>query len=244
MPKACPAGTGTTTATTSWTAGSRWPRRTAGPRPTPSASVPRWTPKHMQYSNFRRIRPGGLAAVLIGWSFVSPRLPARGRLVLQAGLAGLLVRVTSAPLGLRPPRLWAGLRLGLAAGSAAAAGVLVATSVPAVRLSMAERTLPAFASTWLGLQIPLGTVWAEEAAFRAALGTVAARAYGASGGRLLQAAAFGLSHIPDARATGEPVLPTVLATGGAGWVFGWLAERCGSLGAPILVHLAINEAAA
>jgi hypothetical protein len=87
-------------------------------------------------------------------------------------------------------------------------------------------------------------VWAEEAAFRAALAAVAARGYGAAGGRLLQAIAFGLSHIADARATGEPVLPTVLATGGAGWIFGWLAERSGSLSAPMLAHLAINESAA
>jgi uncharacterized protein len=198
----------------------------------------------MQHSNSRRVQALGLAAALVSWSFVGPRLPAPGRLLVQAGLAGLLVRVTRAPLGLRPPRLWAGLRLGLAAGSAAATGVLAATSVPAVRLSMARRELPASASTWLALQIPLGTVWAEEAAFRAALAAVAGRAYGAAGGRLLQGVAFGLSHIADARATGEPVLPTVLATGGAGWILGWLAEHSGSLSAPMLAHLAINESAA
>jgi uncharacterized protein len=198
----------------------------------------------MQHSNSRRLQALGLAAGLVGWSFAGPRLPARNRLLLQAGLAGLLVRVTRAPLGLRPPRLWAGLRLGLAAGSAAATGVLTATSVPAVRLSMAGRELPASASTWLALQIPFGTVWGEEAAFRAALAAVAGRAYGAAGGRLLQAVAFGLSHIADARAAGEPVLPTVLATGGAGWIFGWLAEHSGSLSAPMLAHLAINESAA
>ncbi len=198
----------------------------------------------MQHNDFRRVRPLGLAAGLVGWSFVVPRVPARWRLPLQVGGAGLLVLATRPALGLRPPRLWAGLRLGLVAGSAAASGVLAATSIPAVRLSMIGRQLPASTSTWLGWQIPLGTVWAEEAAFRAALATVAARAYGASGGRLLQAAAFGLSHIPDARATGEPVLPTVLATSAAGWIFGWLAKRSGSLGTPILAHLAINEAAA
>jgi uncharacterized protein len=198
----------------------------------------------MQHSNSRRVQALGLAAGLVSWSFVGPRLPAPGRLLLQAGLAGLLVRVTRAPLGLRPPRLRAGLRLGLAAGAAAATGVVAATSVPAVRLSIAKRELPASASNWLAVQIPLGTVWAEEAAFRAALAAVAGRAYGASGGRLLQAIAFGLSHIVDARATGAPVLPTVLATGGAGWIFGWLAERSGSLSAPMLAHLAINESAA
>src|SRR5271163_1168715 len=198
----------------------------------------------MQHNGFRRIGAVGLAAALVDWSFVSPRFPARARLLLQAGLGGLLVVVTRAHLGLCPPRLWAGLRLGLAAGSAAAAGILAATSLPAVRRSMVERELPAPASAWLVLQIPLGTVWGEEAAFRAALAAVAARVYGTSGGRLLQAAAFGLSHIADARATGEPVLPTVLATGGAGWVFGWLAEHSGSLSAPMLAHLAINESAA
>lgn len=198
----------------------------------------------MQHNDFRRAQALGLAAGLVGWSFVVPRIPVQWRLPMQAGVGGLLVLVTRPALGLRPPRLWAGLRLGLANGSVAASAVLAATSIPGVRLSMIGRQLPASAWAWLAVQIPLGTVWGEEAAFRAALATVAARAYGASGARLLQAAAFGLSHIPDARATGEPVLPTVLATGGAGWIFGWLAERSGSLGAPILAHLAINEAAA
>src|SRR5581483_1031892 len=103
---------------------------------------------------------------------------------------------------------------------------------------------PASAPGWLWLRIPVGTVWAEEAAFRAALGGVAAEGFGASGGRMLQATAFGLSHIADARETGEPVLATVLVTGIAGWMFGWLADRSGSLAAPMLVHLAINEAGA
>lgn len=197
----------------------------------------------MQHNDCRTARALGLAAALVGWSFVGPRIP-RARLPVQAGLAGLLVLATRAPVGLCPPRLWAGMRLGLAAASMAATAVLAATTVPAVRLSMAERKLPTSAWTWLAVQIPLGTVWGEEAAFRAALAAVAAHAFGASGGRLLQAVTFGLSHIADARATGEPVLPTVVVTGGAGWIFGWLAERSGSLSAPMLAHLAINESAA
>jgi membrane protease YdiL (CAAX protease family) len=198
----------------------------------------------MQRNNFRRMQAAGLAGALVGWSFVGPRITTRRRSPAQAGLAALLVLLTRAPLGLRPPPLWAGLRLGLVAGAVAGTTVLTATSVPAVRLSMAERELPAPASTWLAVQIPLGTVWGEEAAFRAALAAVAGRAYGGCGGRVLQAAAFGLSHIADARATGEPVLATVLATGGAGWIFGWLVERSGSLSAAMLTHLAINESAA
>jgi uncharacterized protein len=198
----------------------------------------------MRDTHFRRISALTLSAGLVGWSFVSPRLPSAWRVALQAGVGGLLVLVTRAPLGLWPPRLWPGLRLGSAAGAAATTAIAAATLLPLVRLSMAVRELPAWLPGWLLLRIPVGTVWAEEAAFRAALATVGSGAFGKAGGRLLQAAAFGLSHIADARATGEPVLATMLVTGVGGWLFGWLTDRSGSLAAPMLVHLAINEAGA
>ncbi len=185
-----------------------------------------------------------LAAALVGWSFVSPRLPNPWRVTVQAGVGALLVLVTRAPLGLGPPRLWAGLRLGSAAGAAAASAIAVTTLVPPVRSAMAVREPPGPVPGWLLLRIPVGTVWAEESAFRAALAAAGSAAFGRAGGRLLQAVSFGLSHIADARATGEPVLATVLVTGVGGWVFGWLADRSGSLAAPMLAHLAINEAGA
>lgn len=195
---------------------------------------------------FHRVRALSLAAGLVVWSFVSPRLPGPWRIALQAGVGGLLVLVTRAPLGLGPPRLWAGLRLGSCAAIVAASTVGATTLVPPVRRSMAMRELPAPVPVpgWLLLHIPVGTVWAEESAFRAALATVGTAAFGKAGGRLLQAAGFGLSHIADARATGEPVIATVLVTGVGGWLFGWLADRTGSLAAPMLAHLAINEAGA
>ena len=149
-----------------------------------------------------------------------------------------------APLGLRPPELWSGLRLGGAAAGAVAVGVAATTAAPRVRAAMGERDLPDSAARWLGFEIPLGTVWFEEALFRGALHTFAARALGPTAGRLAQAVAFGLWHIPDARKAGEPIVGTVLVTGLAGWVFGWLAERSGSLLAPTLAHLAINESGA
>jgi uncharacterized protein len=185
-----------------------------------------------------------LAAGLVAWGFVSPWLPGYWRVAAQAGVGSLLTLRTGAPLGLRPPRLWAGLRLGSAFGAAAVAVIAATTLAPAVRSSMADRRLPAPATPWLALWIPVGTVWAEETAFRGALSAVAADAFGQSGGRLLQSAAFGLSHIPDARAAGEPVVGTVLVTGFAGWLFCWLADRSGSLAAPMLLHAAINEAGA
>jgi CAAX protease family protein len=198
----------------------------------------------MRDTRFRTVCALSLSAALVGWSFVSPRLPSTWRVVLQAGVGGVLALATRAPLGLRPPRLWAGMRLGSAAGAAAATVMAATTPLPPVQLSMAVRELPASAPGWLLWRIPVGTIWAEEAAYRAALATVGSRAFGNSGGRLLQAAAFGLSHIADARATGEPVLATVLATGVGGWLFGWLADRSGSLAAPMLAHLAINETGA
>ncbi|MEB4207805.1 CPBP family intramembrane glutamic endopeptidase [Mycobacterium sp. 94-17] len=198
----------------------------------------------MSASAFRRSAALLLAAVLVGWSFVSPRLPASWRTILQAGVGVLLVAATRAPLGLGPPRLWAGLRLGSLAGFSVAGAVVATTALTPVRRSMADRTPPATPPAWLLLQIPVGTVWSEESAFRGALAAAGSAAFGVRGGRLLQAGAFALSHIADARATGEPVAATVLVTGIAGWLFGWLADRSGSLAAPVLAHLAINEAGA
>jgi uncharacterized protein len=198
----------------------------------------------MSDGRFRRPWALSLAAALVGWSYLGPRLPAGWRVTLQAGVGALLALVTRSPLGLRPPRLWAGLRLGSAAGVAAASAIAATTPVPPVRLSMAAREPPASVPGWLLVRIPVGTVWSEEVAFRAALATAGSEAFGKTGGRLLQATAFGLSHIADARATGQPVVATVLVTGIAGWLFGWLADRSGSLAAPMLAHLAINEAGA
>lgn len=190
------------------------------------------------------VRAVALASGLVGWSFVGPRIPIRWRAPAQAGVGTLLVLATRPALGLKPPTLWRGLRLGLAATAAVAGVVAASTAVPAVRLAMAARDVPGSAAGWLALRIPLGTVWAEEAAFRAALATSAADGFGPATARLLQAGAFGLFHIADARGTGAPVVPTVLVTGVVGWVFGWLADRSGSLAAPLLAHLAINEVGA
>jgi membrane protease YdiL (CAAX protease family) len=185
-----------------------------------------------------------LATTLVGWSgFVGPRLAPRWQLPVHAVMATALVLSTRAPLGLRPPALGRGLRLGLAVAGAVTAGVAATTAAPRIRDGMAARDLPDPA-VWLLVRIPIGTVWSEEAAFRAALGSVAESAFGPRWGRVVQSAAFGLSHVADARRAGESVLGTVLVTGAAGWAFGWLYARSGSLAAPMLAHLAINEAGA
>jgi uncharacterized protein len=193
----------------------------------------------------KRIRALVLAAGLVVWSgLVAPRIPARLLVPLHAAGSVGLVALTKGPLGLRRPAVWRGLRLGALAASVVSAGVAATTTLPRMRTAMAERELPEPVLGWLLVRIPVGTVWSEEAAFRGALGTLAAEAFGPSRGRLLQAAAFGLSHVADARAAGEPVVGTVLVTGAAGWAFAWLRARSGSLLAPMLAHLATNEAGA
>lgn len=193
----------------------------------------------------RRTRAIALSAALVGWSFTAGlQHPWRRHPVALAALGTVLAGVTRAPLGLRPPHLNSGLRVGAAAAGAVAAGVAAGVTVPRVRAAMAERDLPPRPGRWLAVEIPLGTVWSEETAFRGALAALAADGFGPAGGRLLQAFTFGLSHIPDAIETGEPVVGTVLATGLAGWVFAVMAERTGSLAAPMLAHLAVNEAGA
>jgi uncharacterized protein len=185
-----------------------------------------------------------LAAALVGWSLVVPRLPSRWHPALPAVLGTALAVLSRAPLGLRSTAAWTGLRLGLAVAAPVALGIAAATTLSPVRDAMAGRELPGATLRWLMVGIPLGTVWSEEAAFRGALGTVAAVAFGPPAGRFVQSAAFGLSHVVDARGSGEPVVPTVLVTGAAGWLFARLYEGSGSLIAPMLVHLAINEGGA
>ncbi|AFM19189.1 putative metal-dependent membrane protease [Mycolicibacterium chubuense NBB4] len=191
-----------------------------------------------------KVRAVLLAALLIGWSAVTPRLPPRWNPLPHIVFGTSMAALTRAPLGLRPPALWSGLRWGLAAAAPVVVGVGSAVAIAPVRNGMAARTLPPSVMRWLLLHIPIGTVWAEEAGYRAALGTAAAGAFGEPGGRLFTAAVFGLSHVPDARATGEPLLGTVLVTGAAGWLFAWLVGRSGSLAAAMLAHLAVNEAGA
>lgn len=190
-----------------------------------------------------RGRTLGLAVGLLGWSAVGPRLPHRWRAPLQAGAATVLALTSPASLGLGPPALWPGLRWGAPVAAGAAAAVAATTVLPPVRLAMGARELPPI-TPWLIWQIPVGTVWAEENAYRGALGSTAAAAFGPARGRLLQAVTFGLSHVPDGRRAGDPVLATVLATAAAGWLFGWLADRTGSLAAPMLAHLGINQSGA
>lgn len=195
--------------------------------------------------NTDQLRALALAAGLVAWSATAGLdIPGRRHALIQAGLGTALAYGAGTRLGVRKPELVAGAAVGAAAAGLVVATVTVGTAIPSVRNGMRQRQLPAPAWKWLVFDIPVGTVWAEESAYRGALATVAAKGFGPHLGRLVQASAFGLSHIVDARAAGESVAGTVLVTGVAGWMFALLAERSGSLVAPALAHLAINSSGA
>ncbi|ADT97707.1 MULTISPECIES: Rv0804 family intramembrane glutamic endopeptidase [Mycolicibacterium] len=190
------------------------------------------------------VRAVGLAAALLGWSATAPRLPQEWNPLPHMVFSGAVTLLSRPSLGLRPAQLRRGVRWGSAAAAPVGLGVAAGLMAPAVRAGMAARDLPAAPARWLLLRIPFATVGPEELAYRAVLGDAATRAFGPRVGKLFTAVVFGLSHVPDARAAGDNVPGTVVVTGAAGWVFSWLHESSGSLAAPVLAHLAVNEAGA
>lgn len=191
-----------------------------------------------------RVRVFILAIALVAWPAALERFPQRWRPLIGAGASWVLAAAAGIPLGLRQHPLAAGLRLGGVAASVVAAIVGASPALKAVRTSMRERDIGLHPAAWLGLHIPVGTVWSEELAFRGVLQPMAIGAFGRGLGAVVQAVAFGLAHIRPARAAGDSILGTVLVTGMFGWLLGWLRERSGSVAAPMLTHLALNEAGA
>jgi uncharacterized protein len=167
-----------------------------------------------------------------------------GAPAVRAIVSTSMAAAVGAPLGLQPPQLWSGLRVGAVAAGVIAATVAALSAIPQVRVGMNNRRIPPAPVRWLALDIPVATAWTEEMLFRGMFQTIAVRVAGPTAGPLVQAAAFGLWHITDARRVGDSVLGTVVVTGVAGWVFGWLAKRSGSILAPVLAHIAFNESAA
>lgn len=96
---------------------------------------------------------------------------------------------------------------------------------------------------WVGVHIPVGTVYAEELIFRCSLDTLLAETVGTHG-IWLGAASFGLWHIGPARAAGDGVLAAVAATTVGGLALSWLRRRTGGVIAPASLHLAVNAGGA
>ncbi|MFI8568194.1 CPBP family intramembrane glutamic endopeptidase [Rhodococcus sp. NPDC078407] len=161
-------------------------------------------------------------------------LDARGRALANASFAvgvAALSRTRADELGLRNTA--AGLKWGAAASAIPVLGSALVTAIPALR----RRVRPSRENLaeWVLFRIPVGTVLTEELLFRGVLDAESA---------VLSTAFFGLWHIHPARAAGDTVLGTVLATTAAGVVFSWLRSRSGSVLAPALLHYFLNASGA
>ncbi len=161
-------------------------------------------------------------------------LDARARAVANASFAvgvAALSRTSADELGLRNAA--AGLKWGAAASAIPVLGSAVVAAVPALR----RRVRPSEdeLAEWVLFRIPVGTVLTEELLFRGVLDAASPA---------LSPIFFGLWHIHPARAAGDTVLGTVLATTAAGVVFSWLRARSGSVLAPALLHYFLNASGA
>jgi uncharacterized protein len=183
----------------------------------------------------------GVPLLWSNWALPAAGLGQRGRTVANACFA----TAYGAALGRRVP--WV-TRRGLAVGASAAllplGAYAVVAALPAGREAAAQRSVGEAPrddlAEWTLVHIPIGTVYSEELIFRGTLDPLLENMFGPQLGAALGAATFGLWHIQPARVAGESVAGTVVATGLAGFAFGWLRHRGGSVVAPALVHLAIN----
>ncbi|WP_415975525.1 CPBP family intramembrane glutamic endopeptidase [Rhodococcus sp. 077-4] len=161
-------------------------------------------------------------------------LDPRGRAVVDASFAAGVAAFSgrsAEQLGLRNAA--AGLKWGAAAAALPVLGSAVVAAVPTLRrrLRPAEDDL----AEWVLFRIPVGTVLTEELLFRGVLD---------SASPVLSPIFFGLWHINPARAAGDTVIGTVVATAAAGVVFSWLRSRSGSMLAPALLHYFLNASGA
>ncbi|GAA4767892.1 CPBP family intramembrane glutamic endopeptidase [Actinomycetospora chibensis] len=213
-------------------------------------------------SHWRRLAPPAVVAVLLlGWSnLVLPALPADPVLKALFNLGGVaamvtvarLLGLTWADLGIGRGTWGAGLRWGGAAIAVAVLGygaVLVAAPELLENPQLAGASPGALLLRGLVL-IPLGTVLAEELAFRGVLQGHSVRSLSARVALSVTAVAFGLWHLTVAMGPSAVPLPptlqwtsalTVLAvTVVGGLALGWLRHRTGSVLAPIGLHLGTN----
>ncbi|WP_083864516.1 CPBP family intramembrane glutamic endopeptidase [Nocardia brevicatena] len=183
-----------------------------------------------------------VAAPLVWSNLLLPRLKLghRGRTAANAAAATCYAVVFRA----RPH--WAsaqGLRYGLGCAAVVVAGYAAATAIAPLRRVVGgagERAPDMGTVEWVGVHIPIGTVYTEELVFRATLDPLLDKTFGERVGAVLGASAFGLWHIHPARSAGDSVPGTVAFTTAAGLVLGALRRRADSATAPALLHWAVN----
>lgn len=200
--------------------------------------------------------------VLPSWAYIPWNIGAAASLVWVARRFG---RCRPDELGLSPNRLVDGARWGGIAAMAVIGTEALGAALPATRELFhderaAELTLLGLL-LHVGVEIPIGTVLAEETMFRGVLPAMFRRRFAhrrnwAIRADVTAALLFGLWHVlpsldlaasnqalkdlPLGLGTPVAIGASVVATAGAGLMFTWLRNRSGSLLAPMLLHWAIN----
>ncbi|MBS1836236.1 MAG: CPBP family intramembrane metalloprotease [Actinobacteria bacterium] len=200
--------------------------------------------------------------VLPSWLYIPWNIAVATTLVWVARRFG---RCSIDELGLSPRRAAAGARWGgVAAAAVVCVGVLGALLPPTRDLFHDERARDlTFVGllVHVGIEIPIGTVLAEETMFRGVLPAMFRRRFAhrrswAVRADVAAALLFGLwhvlpsldlaasnavlQHLPFGLGTPVAIVGSVVATACAGLGFTWLRNRSGSLLAPMLLHWAIN----
>lgn len=216
----------------------------------------------------------GAIGVLVGSNVVANEvLPPWAYIPWNIGVAGALVWVAHrygrcgiAELGLSRHRLVDGARWGGLAATAVVGAGAVAALIPATQdLFRDERARDLTLVGLLlhvGVEIPVGTVLAEETMFRGVLPAMFRRRFAhrrnwAVRADVAAALLFGLWHVlpsldlaasndalkglPFGLGTPVAIAGSVGATAVAGLGFTWLRNRSDSLLAPVLLHWAINS---
>ncbi|MCB1267711.1 MAG: CPBP family intramembrane metalloprotease [Microthrixaceae bacterium] len=200
--------------------------------------------------------------VLPSWAYIPWNIAVAGTLVWVARRWG---RTSFRELGLSPDRLRSGLVWGGLAATAVAGITAIGALLPVTRELFhddraADLSLGGLAAYAL-VEIPLGTVLAEETMFRGVLPAMFRRRFAhrrnwAIRGDATAAVLFGLWHVlpsldlaasntalkdlPFGLGVPVAIAASVGATAAAGLGFTWLRNRSGSLAAPMLLHWAIN----
>jgi uncharacterized protein len=193
-----------------------------------------------------------------------------GRTAVRYGAAAALLGIARAGgvswagLGLGRREVGSGIRTGAVAGACAAATVLAGAAAPATRgFFLDQRAADAASRDDLaaGLaRITFAGVPPEELIYRSALLGLWLGEGPQAGAVAWSSVLFGVSHIRPTLSTmshtalnqhlaDRPlrqaafVAGNVAATSAAGAVFGWLRLRSGSVLAPLLAHVALNDSA-
>ncbi|MGW1743343.1 CPBP family intramembrane glutamic endopeptidase [Nocardia sp. NPDC001965] len=174
------------------------------------------------------------------WLLPSLELDRRGRTVANALVAtGYALMFDGHPNWISGR----GIRYGTVCVGIVATGCAAALLIPRPHRAFGnsdDRAPDVSTAGWVGVHIPLGTVYAEELIFRATLNPLLDKEFGTGVGGVAGAAVFGLWHVRPARAAGDNVGGTVALTGIAGLIFGALNRRAGSATAPALLHWVVN----